>query len=90
MTAGSARAGRLAVALAVVTLASACDPVVNFYGSFFPAWAVCLIAGAVLATVLHFVFAATGLEDGFVSLVLVYPALTLLLACLMWLALYRA
>jgi len=90
MTAGSSRAGRLAVVAALVTLATACDPVVNFYGSFFPAWAVCLITGAVVATALHFVFAASGLEDGFVSLVLVYPALTLLLACLMWLALYRA
>lgn len=90
MTAGCPRAGRLAAIVAVVTCASACDPVVNFYGSFFPAWAVCLITGAALAAALHFVFAATGLEDGFVSLVLVYPALALLLACLMWLALYRA
>jgi len=70
-------------------MASGCDPIVNFYGSFFPAWAICLIAGVVLAVALRFVFAATGLEDGFVSLVLVYPALALLLACVMWLVLFR-
>ena len=90
MTARCLRGGRLAATVAVVTLASGCDPVVNFYGSFFPAWALCLITGVILATVLRFVFAASGLEDGFVSLLLVYPALALLLASLMWLVLFRS
>jgi ABC-type transport system involved in cytochrome bd biosynthesis fused ATPase/permease subunit len=89
MTAGCPRAGRLAATVAVAALASGCDPIVNFYGSFFPAWAVCLLAGVVLAVVLRFAFAATGLEEGIAPLVLVYPALAILLACITWLVLFR-
>jgi YtcA family len=49
----------------------------------------CLLVGVVIAGILRVVFAATGLEDGFVPVLLVYPALALLLACLTWLSLFR-
>jgi hypothetical protein len=89
MAHGLPRAGRLA-ALAPVVLTTACDPIVNVYGSFFPAWVLCLLTGVVCAVLLRFVFALTGLEEGFAPLLLVYPALVLVIACVTWLALFRS
>jgi YtcA family len=76
-------------AVAAVVLATGCDPMINVYGSFFPAWAFCLLVGVVVAGVLRVVFAATGLEEGFVPVLLVYPALVLLVTCVTWLVLFR-
>ena len=89
MAHGLPRAGGLA-AVAPVVLATACDPIINIYGSFFPAWVLCLLTGVVCAVALRFVFALTGLEDGFAPLLLVYPALVLLISCVTWLALLRS
>jgi len=88
MAHGLPRARRLA-AVAPVVLATACDPIVNVYGSFFPAWVLCLLTAVACAVALRFVFVVTGLEEGFVPLLLVYPALVLLIACITWLALFR-
>jgi hypothetical protein len=88
MVHGLPRARRLA-AVGPLVLATACDPIVNIYGSFFPAWVLCLLTGVVFTVALRFVFALTGLEEGFVPLLLVYPALVLLIACVTWLALFR-
>ena len=82
------RARRFAV-VALVAVATACDPIVNVYGSFFPAWVLCLLTGVACTAVLRFVFAMTGLEDGFAPLLLVYPALVLVISCVAWLALFR-
>jgi hypothetical protein len=76
-------------AVAAVVLATGCDPMINVYGSFFPAWAFCLLVGVVVAGVLRVVFAATGLEEGFVPVLLVYPALVLLVTCVTWVVLFR-
>ncbi len=77
-------------AVGPAALATGCDPIINLYGSFFPAWMLCLLVGVGLAGLLRIVFAATGLEEGFVPVLLVYPALALLIACLTWLALFRS
>ena len=81
--------GRTGPVVAASILASGCDPIINVYGSFFPAWAFCLLVGVVAAGVLRIVFAATGLEEGFVPVLLVYPALVLLVTCVTWLVLFR-
>lgn len=86
MTAGRPRI--LAVVPAV--LAAGCDPIVNVYGSFFPAWAICLLAGLVGAALLRIAFAANGLEEGFVPVLLVYPALAFVIACAVWLVVFRS
>jgi YtcA family len=80
---------RSGLGVAAVVLATGCDPMINVYGSFFPAWAFCLLVGVVVAGVLRVVFAATGLEEGFVPVLLVYPALVLLVTCVTWLVLFR-
>ena len=71
--------------LALPIFSTGCDPVINFYGSYFPAWVVCLAAGIFLTALLRLVFAATGLERHLGSLVLIYPALAFLLSASAWL-----
>ena len=62
-----------------------CDPIVNFYGSFFPAWVVCLALGIFLTAMLRWMFAVVRLEAYLGPLVLVYPALAFLLSAGLWL-----
>jgi len=72
----------------VAVMATGCDPVVNFYGSYFPAWVVCLAAGIFSAAMLRWLFAVTRLEPQLGPLTLVYPALAFLLSAVIWLALF--
>ena len=75
---------------ALVLLTSSCDPVVNIYGSFFPAWVVCLVTGVLLTVMLRLVFAVTKLERYLGPLVLVYPSLVLLLTLVTWLVFFQS
>ncbi|MFO1461346.1 MAG: YtcA family lipoprotein [Verrucomicrobiota bacterium] len=79
---------RPAALVLLTPFATGCDPVVNFYGSFFPAWVLALGAGIFLTLLLRWLLAALRLEPHLGPLVLVYPALTLLLTCASWLALF--
>jgi hypothetical protein len=88
MTARRPGSPHLGASVAAVLL-TGCDPLINVYGSFFPAWVVCLLIGIGLTAVLRLVFAATGLEEGFVPVLLVYPALAFLITSLTWLVLFR-
>ncbi|HAB15616.1 MAG TPA: YtcA family lipoprotein [Verrucomicrobiota bacterium] len=72
----------------VVPLTTGCDPVVNFYGSFFPAWVICLVLGILFTSLLRWLFAATRIERHLGPLVLIYPALALSLTCAVWLGLF--
>ena len=83
-------ARHLAIALATSATSAGCDPIINLYGSFFPAWIVSLLAGLVLTVLLRLVFVATKLEAHLGLLLLVYPSLTLLLSCVVWLVLFRS
>jgi hypothetical protein len=69
--------------------ASACDPVLNVFGSFFPAWVVCIAAGVALAIAARQPLARLGLEPHLGPPLLVYPSLALLLTLLVWLVLFR-
>ena len=89
MVPGHPRVRRFA-AIAPLLMATACDPIINVYGSFFPAWVLCLLTGVVGAVLLRFVFAPMGLEEGFAPLILVYPALAFVIACVTWLVLFRS
>jgi len=64
---------------------SACDPVVNVAGANFPAWLLCVIVGAIMALTSRQVFAATGIEPHLGPLLLIYPCLVIVLACLIYL-----
>ncbi len=79
-----ASAVRRGVPIAMLTL-GACDPVVNIAGANFPAWLLCAVVGAILAATFRPVFAATGIEPYLGPLLLIYPCLAVLLACLVYL-----
>ncbi|MEA2649700.1 MAG: YtcA family [Candidatus Binataceae bacterium] len=75
---------RVAILIPLLALA-ACDPVVNVAGANFPAWLLCVIVGAIMAMILRQVFAASGIEPHLGPLLLIYPCLAMLLACLIYL-----
>lgn len=69
-------------------LAAGCDPVVNFYGSFFPAWVLSLALGIFLTIIFRWVLAAIRLEPHLGPLLLIYPVLAFLLTGASWLVLF--
>jgi hypothetical protein len=87
MTPRGASGARICMPLAMLTLA-ACDPVVNIAGANFPAWLLCAIVGALLASAFRPVFAATGIEPHLGPLLLIYPCLAVLLSCLVYLTFF--
>jgi YtcA family len=78
----------IAVSVAPVTLAG-CDPIVNIAGANFPAWLLCAICGATLAAMFRPIFAATRLEPHLGPLIVIYPCLSVLLACLIYLMFFN-
>jgi hypothetical protein len=64
-----------------------CDPVVNIAGADFPAWLVCLIAGAVAAALLRPLLLK--LEPYMGPPLLVYTSLAVLLACVTYLMFFN-
>jgi len=79
---------RTGMSIALLTLA-ACDPVVNIAGANFPAWLLCVIAGAILAASFRPVFAASGIEPHLGPPLLIYPCLAVVLACLVYLIFFN-
>jgi hypothetical protein len=73
------------VLLAIAFFSAGCDPIINFYGSFFPAWVVCLALGIFLTALLRWLFAVTHIERNLGPLTLIYPALAFLLSATLWL-----
>ena len=89
----SVPAMRLARTVGVIGLAAGaagCDPVVDVFGSFFPAWVVCMTVGVALAVLARPLLARSGLEPHLGSLLLVYPSLALLLTMLTWLVFFSS
>jgi hypothetical protein len=68
-----------------------CDgaPALNVIGSFFPAWMVCLIISIVVTGLLRLFLVRRQLEPAVQPVALFYPAVVLLLCCLLWLIFYR-
>lgn len=77
-----------AMALGSFALAG-CDPVVNIAGANFPAWLLCAIVGAILTAAVRPVFTATKIEPHLGPLVLIYPCLAVLLACVVWIIFFN-
>jgi hypothetical protein len=64
-------------------------PAIDVIGSFFPVWMVCLILSIVLASVLRLLLLRYKLEPAIEPVALFYPAVVLLLSCLLWLIFFR-
>jgi hypothetical protein len=76
--------------IASMLLLAGCDPVLNVYGSFFPAWVVSLFAGIILTVLVRQLFTALRLEEHLGLLIVVYPSLAFLLTCSAWLLFFRS
>ncbi len=70
-------------------LMTGCDPTINLYGTFIPAWLICMAAGTVGAVAMRYLFAALKLEQHLGPLILVYPCLVLLLSCAVWVIFFK-
>ena len=65
-----------------------CEPIINLWGAYWPAWVPCLVC--LLTLVSRLIFSWTRLEPHLCPLLLVYPMLIVAYACGLWLLLYRA
>jgi YtcA family len=84
------RLTRLVALLTLAMLMTGCDPTINFYGTFVPAWLICMAVGATGAILLRYLFAALKLEQHLGPLILVYPCLVLLLSCVIWIFFFQS
>jgi hypothetical protein len=78
--------GALVTALLPCT---ACDPLVDVAGAFFPAWMLCILIGIALTVLLRYLLAHARLEPSLGPLLLVYPSLAATIALALWLGFYR-
>jgi hypothetical protein len=77
--------------LVICLLCSGCSraPSVSIIGSFFPVWMICLAIGVVLAFFERSLLLHYALEDQVGPLWLFYPCSVTLIACIVWLLLFR-
>jgi hypothetical protein len=83
------RSSRSASAIALAAIPAGCGrgpiaPSFSVFGSYFPAWIVCTLAGLVVTLVVRAIFVKTGLDEHLPVRMLVYVALTLLTAIALW------
>lgn len=64
-------------------------PIFNLLGSYFPAWILCFVVGVTVALLAHYLFVRVDLVRYLWPLSIVYPALTCLVACGLWLLCFR-
>jgi hypothetical protein len=76
--------------LVILCACAGCDPIVNIAGANFPAWLLCAIVGGFVAAGFRPVFAATRIEPYLWPLPVVYVALAVLAACIVYLTFFRS
>ncbi|HVJ09495.1 MAG TPA: YtcA family lipoprotein [Acidisarcina sp.] len=64
-------------------------PSFNILGSFFPAWLLCIVAGILLAVVVHWLLARVELDKEIEWSIVVYPCLALFFAFTLWLVFFN-
>jgi hypothetical protein len=74
---------------AVMAMLGGCDPVINIAGANFPGWLLCAVVGIVLAAVLRQLFVVARIEPYIGPIVLIYPCLAVLLACIIWMLFFN-
>ena len=83
--ASSARMGSV-VLLGAITR---CEPAFDIDGAYFPAWLICMAAGALLALAVYRVFVWTRIEPHLGHPLVIYPSLYVLSTLLTWIVFYR-
>ena len=79
----SSRALPLAACMSLAGCAG--SPDLNVFGSFFPSWMVCALAGLVFAAVMHRVLSAVGIDKALPAPLLVYLSLAVAFTFATWL-----
>ena len=64
-------------------------PSVDVFGSFFPIWMFCFVAGIVLTLAVRFVLIRVRLDEELGPRAVVYPSMVALFACSIWLVWFR-
>ena len=67
-----------------------CDPIVEIFGSFFPAWLICLFGGVTLTVLSRELLAWMRVEPHLGPLFIVYPCLGIVFTLVLWLLFYRS
>lgn len=85
------RVARRVLPLISMLLLAGCQqaPSFNILGSFFPAWLICFILGALLAAGTRFLLLAVHLEDALSPPIVMYPCLTALFTFGFWLLVFH-
>lgn len=81
---------RRTIIVAACLALGGCDPIVEIFGSFFPAWLISLFGGVILAILTREIFARLRIEPHLGPLYLVYPSLCLLFTLVIWMVFYRS
>jgi hypothetical protein len=64
-------------------------PAIDVIGSFFPAWLVCLTVAIIFAGALRLILLRRQLEQALEPVALFYPAVVVLVTCLLWLIFFH-
>ena len=63
-------------------------PSIEFVGTFFPAWMLCIIAALAITGLIRTALAHREVEAKLGPLVVFYPSLVVAISCLLWLILF--
>lgn len=77
-----------AAALVGISIAG-CDPVINVAGANFPAWLLCLLAGALLAAILRPLLIFARLDRYLGPAPIIYTSLAVLFALIVWIIFFN-
>lgn len=79
-----------AVALSIALVpCTACSPLVDVAGAFFPAWLFCILAGIGVTVLVREILSRAHIEAWIGPLLIVYPSLATAVSLALWLVLYR-
>ncbi len=65
------------------------SPVIDVFGSYFPAWMICIVTGLALTLISRLLFMALKLDTSLYPAPLVYPCLMLVFTLAAWLAFFQ-
>ena len=79
-------------AVAILLLIAGCGvaPSVSIFGSFFPAWLICIVTGVVLTVLTRQIFVATKIAPHISPAAIVYPCLTAAWIFATWLIVFQS
>jgi hypothetical protein len=85
-----ARTSALGAVLMAASVLSGCQraPSIDILGSFFPIWIFCIALGIVVTVGVRFLLLRLDLDRYVGPALLVYPSMSALFACLLWLAFF--